>query len=609
MICDPYNRILFAGDEIRNRLFDSQGTMEEFLFDNFNNESDRKALKNLIEDVRRNKKTSQYIFERDKTTIFVFPANYDQDENLIIATGEPILLANNIESALTERVKELECLYNISNELESVNNTLDEALEKCTGHLARGFQYPQYTIAGILLDGITYGDSNCSLKRFRNSLSEGIIINGQQRGKITVCYQQWAQFLEEERKLLKEISLMNDRAVEKDEINLDLKKQQGLLVIKNEKLTQLTENLIRSNNNLQAFLKAITDTIVVIDADYNITLCNKEEIGISGKCHQKLFGSETRCEKCPAALAFQNGTPNSIERKHDNQYFHLQAYPISQGSGIVDSVLEICSDITEREQIKNHLIQSYKLASLGKLVAGVAHEINNPNTFIRGNIKIIREAVDDILPILDQHHEKNNDLKIARLNYSIFRENLPILLDDMMGGANRIKKIVDGLRNFAKKDEGLLSEDVDVNFLIQNNLRITEKQIRKTARLEVDLCSTVPTFKGSIQRMEQVLMNLLLNASQAIDKENGLITIKTEYNLNNREVLIHIGDNGKGMNEDTRKHIFDPFFTTKRDRGGTGLGLSISYGIVREHHGKITVESHEGSGTIFTITIPIPISE
>jgi polar amino acid transport system substrate-binding protein len=179
----------------------------------------------------------------------------------------------------------------------------------------------------------------------------------------------------------------------------------------------------------------------------------------------------------------------------------------------------------------------------------------------------------------------------------------------MMGGANRIKKIVDGLRNFARKDEGLLTDDVDINYMIENNLRITEKQIRKNAKLKLNLDSSVPKFKGNIQKLEQVLMNLLTNASQAIERDDGVIFIETGMEKTDNEIIITISDNGKGMDEKTRRHIFDPFFTTKRDRGGTGLGLSISYGIISEHKGNITVDSQLGSGTTFTIKIPAVATE
>jgi signal transduction histidine kinase len=605
IVCDKDNMILFAGDEIKKQLFVPGEAPKVSLPDNFPDPEEQENLKEKIEQVRKKKNTQYFTFDQGKKKLFLFPANYLQSDNIILATAEQMLRANNIESELKERVKELRSLYNISNELE-VNRNVEDALEKCAVHLANGIQFPQAVTSNFQLDGRIYGDMGCIPGTPNKLLSEDIVINGVVRGKISVCYHQEAEFLEEERKLMREISLMTARIIERKETRKNLEDQQELLVSKNQELTRLTEDLTRSNNNLQAFLTAITDTIVVIDPDFNITLSNKEKVGTTGKCYKKIFDSDTVCEVCPARLAFQQAQPLSVERKHNGQYFTLQAYPIlNREKGSVETVLEICSDITEEEHIKRQLIQSYKLASLGKLVAGVAHEINNPNTFIRGNIKILSEAFENILPILDDQYEKNKDLKIARLNYQVFRESIPVLLDDMMGGANRIKKIVDGLRNFAKKDEGLLTDDVDINHLIQNNLRITSKEVRKRARLELNLDSTVPPFKGNIQKLEQVLMNMLTNAAQAMERDDGLIVIETGMNKTKNEAIIKIIDNGKGMDEKTKKHIFDPFFTTKRDKGGTGLGLSISYGIIREHKGRIDVESQVGIGTTLTIRIPL----
>jgi signal transduction histidine kinase len=605
IICDKNSTVLFAGDEIKKQLFGSEETIKALLLDNFPGPGEQEKLKEKIEQVRKKKTTQYFRFNKGKKNLFLFPANYDQSDNIILATEEQMLQANNIEAELKERVKELECLYKISNELEVTSN-VEEALEKCAGHLANGVQFPQAVTTNFQLDGRIYGDTGCIPGTLNNLLSEDIVTNGEVRGKISVCYHQEAEFLEEERKLMREISLMTSRIIEWKETRKNLEDQQELLVSKNLELTRLMEDLTRTNNNLQAFLNAITDTILVIDPDFNITLSNKEEVGTSGKCYKKIFDSDTVCEDCPALLAFQQAQPVTLEKKHNGQYFTLQAYPIlNRKKSSVDTVLEICSDITAEENMKRQLIQSYKLASLGKLVAGVAHEINNPNTFIRGNIKILSEAFENILPILDGQYEKNKDLKIARLNYQVFRESIPVLLDDMMGGANRIKKIVDGLRNFAKKDEGLLTDEVDINHLIQNNLRITSKEVRKHARLEFNLDSAVSTFKGNIQKMEQVLMNLLINAAQAMEREDGLIVIETSMSKTKKEVLIKIIDNGKGMDDNTKKHLFDPFFTTKRDKGGTGLGLSISYGIIQEHKGRIDVDSQVGIGTTFTIRIPV----
>lgn len=603
LVCDKKDNIVFAGDEIQKVLFPGK-TYKKKLLDNFLEGSIRENLKKKLAAVREHKNTHQFSFKQNGKTIFLFPANYKQSHAILLSTKEQLMLANKIENELKDRVKEMECLYNISSEFEE-SKDLPKILERSLEHLIRGFRYEKFTTTGIQVDGIVYGSKKCEEAGEEvNVLAEDIHINGEVRGKIAVCYHKKAEFLPEEAKLLKEIALMVSKAIEKQEIREDLEKQRKLLVSQNDELKQLTENLSKSNIKLNALFNAITDTIVVIDKDFNITMSNKDEIGSSGKCYQKLFNSSHICNHCPAMITFREARSVSDERKSGDQYYLLQAYPILNNKGNVDKVIERCRNITTQKQMEEQLIQSYKLASLGKLTAGVAHEINNPNTFIRGNINIFDEAFKDILPILDKAYAEDPELKIARLNYNLFRENVPILLEDMMGGANRIKKIVDGLRNFARKDEGLVTDAVDINYLVENHTRITQKEVRKHARLKVKLGKDIPVFKGNIQKLEQVFLNLLINAAHAIEHDHGLIELETAYNKDKNKVVIRISDNGKGIDDKTRKHIFDPFFTTKRDKGGTGLGLSISYGIIKEHNGRIEVESEVGKGTTFTLSLP-----
>jgi signal transduction histidine kinase len=369
----------------------------------------------------------------------------------------------------------------------------------------------------------------------------------------------------------------------------------------------MTEECGQKREQLKTFIHAIADKIVVVDREFNILMSNKNEIGEGGKCHVKLFNSDKVCEECPAIKTFKSSSDSAAEKKFNERYFTLRAHPIFAENGSsqhVDRVLEICRDITDRKRMESQMFQSYKLASLGKLVAGVAHEINNPNTFILGNLKIIEEAFEDIFPILDKKFEDNPDLKIARLNYQMFRANISILVKDMLNGANRTKKIVEDLRNFAKKDEELINEDIDLNFIIKNNLTLTQKHVKKYAQLEIDLKESIPLFRGNANKIEQVLLNLIMNASDAIETEQGLVKIKTDYDEAAKEVLLFISDNGTGIDESVIKNIFDPFFTTKRNKGGIGLGLSITYGIVKDHHGKIEVKSKKAVGTTFTVRFP-----
>jgi signal transduction histidine kinase/PAS domain-containing protein len=529
---------------------------------------------------------------------------------------------NSIEIALRERVKELKCLYAISSEIESAIN-LSKAIEKSIDHIIDGFQFPEITNVRIRVDDQAYQKLDRDVRGMKRFLCQDINVANRKRGEITVFYLDEAEFLEEETRLVKEIANKFAMAIAKhdleDECGNYVHRLEALVFEKtkeieesrriNKELKELSEELHRSKKQLVTFFAAITDIIVVIDPDYTVTISNKATIG-NNKCYMEIFGRESACEGCPSKNVFEKGDSASRDVRIDNKNYRLQAYPIKNGTGVVTNVLEKCSDITKEKQIEVHLIQSYKLASLGKLVAGIAHEINNPNTFIQGNLKILRESMGDIMPILDKHFEKNSALKVARLDYPTFKENVPPLLDDMVEGVNRIKKIVDGLKNFARKNEGLMDDEIDINSVITNSLRLVENQIRRHAEIALNLAEYVPLFMGNVQKLEQVIVNMLINASQAISGPGGKISIETGfYNTEKNEIFVKISDNGSGIEEKNQKYIFDPFFTTKRDNGGTGLGLSISYGIIKEHKGRIDVESSPGSGTTFTISIPCSNSQ
>lgn len=386
------------------------------------------------------------------------------------------------------------------------------------------------------------------------------------------------------------------------ERTLDLEKQSALLIKKNQELMTLTDKLLESKTRLQTLFKTITDTVTVIDRDFNVLMSNKAAIGNKGKCYKKVFNQERACEDCLVGRVLEEKTSVTSEKVIDGEYYLLQAYPIFNSNGEVTGALEISRIITKEKNMERQLLQADKLASLGQLVSGIAHEINNPNTFIRGNLYIIQEAMNDIFPFLDHAYKSNPDLKIARLNYDIFKQNVPVLIDDMAQGANRIKGIVDGLRKFAKHDEGLLNENVDINAIAESCLRLVDDQIRRTANVKVDLEPDVPTVMGNTQKLQQVIVNILINASQSIEKSKGTILVTSGFN--DGEVILRVRDDGKGMDEKTLKQMFDPFFTTKRHHGGTGLGLSIAYGIIKEHNGRIDVESKVGEGTSFCICLP-----
>jgi signal transduction histidine kinase/AraC-like DNA-binding protein len=596
--------VISCGIEIKNTLLGHIKNINSNFLDNFIDNNEKKIIKGKIDSVLDSFKFDSLELKSLTKTLFFLPAKYNNVPHIIISTSKQILRNSIMEHDLKERIKELECLYNISSVFELTDN-LEEALKESIHLLKNGFQFPENIKTSIKIDNKIYGDKICKEDKVIKSLSKDIIVNNKKRGRLHVCYFKEFNFVEEEDKLLKEISVLISEAIGKKDRVKNIEQQRKLLLTKNKKLLELTEECGKSRKRLKTLFNAITDTILVIDSNFNIEMTNKSEIEDSGKCYKKIFAKDRHCDKCPAIKTFETQEATTTEIEISGQYYLLQAYPIFNDKGDVEKVLEISRDITKEKQIELQLLQTDKLASLGKLVSGIAHEINNPNTFIRGNIKIIKESFDDILPILDNLYENQKDLKIARLDYNIYRENIPTLVDDILNGANRIKKIVEDLRNFARKDEGLLTDEIKINDVIKNSIRLVENQIKRHSKINLNLEAGIPELKGSIQKLEQVIVNLLLNASEAIESNNGNISIQTNFDDSANTIIIKIADNGRGIGGDTIKSIFDPFFTTKRKMGGTGLGLSIAYGIIEEHNGKIKVESKSGIGTTFTISIPI----
>lgn len=518
--------------------------------------------------------------------------------------------AKQLEHDLKERVKELECLYNISSEIES-SLSIEKMMPKITIHIANGLQYPEISVSRIVIDGKSYESKDLNNEKIINSLSNDIIVEGKRRGKIEFFYVEKefskdfdTSYLKEEENLIKEISRMLGKTILKNDLEKKVNRYVERLEILLAEKTRESEELRKSKTKLQTFFNAITDIVIMMDTDFNILMSNHKQISNESKCYKILFNRDDFCENCPTLQVFKEKKPISLEKKIGDEHYLLQAYPIINSDGEVEGALEFSRIITKEKNMELQLRQADKLASLGQLVSGIAHEINNPNTFIKGNISIFQEAFQDILPILDEYYKMNPDLKIARLKYGTFKENITVLLEDMSTGALRIKNIVRDLRKFARKDEGLLSEELNIKKIIESCIRLVKNQIKRNTNIVVDIDENIPVIKGNIQKIEQVIVNLLINASQAMEKKRGTIKIRAEYLSEKEEIRISIKDNGKGMDENTIKQIFNPFFTTKRNCGGTGLGLSIAYGIIKEHNGRIEVESEIGKGTNFVIFLP-----
>ena len=259
----------------------------------------------------------------------------------------------------------------------------------------------------------------------------------------------------------------------------------------------------------------------------------------------------------------------------------------------------------ERMQIEK-MAQADKMVTLGTLVSGVAHEINNPTNFITLNTPIIREAWHGTRPLLDEYYRTEGDFPVGRFHYSVLRERMDQLLDGVAEGAERITRIVANLKDFARPDPSDMNQDVDINQVVQDAVALLGNPIEKRTRhFQVNYDRTIPGIIGSSQKLEQVMINLIQNSLEALtDTERGVV-VSSHYDEKNNMICVEVKDEGCGIEEDILPRILDPFFTTKRTSGGTGLGLPIATRIVKDHGGELTFSSQAGTGTIAKIVLPV----
>jgi len=283
-----------------------------------------------------------------------------------------------------------------------------------------------------------------------------------------------------------------------------------------------------------------------------------------------------------------------------------EAGEVSFYDGLIKDITKIKSAESEAEIRKRQLIQADKMASLGILIAGIAHEINNPNNFILLNARLFTKIWADVFPILEKYYRENGDFAIAGILYSRMNEKLNISLEGILTGSERIKKIVDNLTDYARTDSGKLDEEVDINKVVDMAIMITGNLIkRSTDKFTLIKGENIPTIIGNNQQLEQVIINLITNSCQSLRNSSECIELSTKFFDSENVIVITVQDKGQGIKEDDLNRIIDPFFTTKRDIGGTGLGLSISYNIIKSHSGDLKLESRIDQGTKAIVTLPV----
>ncbi|MBD3346611.1 MAG: PAS domain S-box protein [Chitinivibrionales bacterium] len=313
---------------------------------------------------------------------------------------------------------------------------------------------------------------------------------------------------------------------------------------------------------------------------------------------------------------FRNEQTEQAEVKVKAKNGDIRVILFSAGQAVLykdgkpDAVLVAGIEITDRKaaetlakQREQELMHADKMASLGILSSGVAHEINNPNNFIILNADNLRDIWHDADGALDKLNDDGFPITLAGIPWNDVRDEVPRLIDGVSEGAKRIRNIVVNFKDFVRPQSSAMDQRVCLNKVIDAATVIVANLIRKsTDCFELSLDHSLPKTKGNMQKIEQVVINCITNACQALPGRDRAVRITT-WGANSSAIL-EITDEGEGIAPEALKHVFDPFFTTKRDSGGTGLGLAISYTIIKEHNGDLTITSEPGKGTTVRIVLP-----
>ena len=294
------------------------------------------------------------------------------------------------------------------------------------------------------------------------------------------------------------------------------------------------------------------------------------------------------------------------------RHAHTQAEVVLEDNGAAVRMLGTIMDITERVRAEEEarireqqLVQADKMVSLGILVAGVAHEINNPNHSIMSNVTALAEVWESTRPILDHFYEDFGDFVLGGFEYSECRDKLPDMFTNALANSKRIEVIVTELRDFARQNPEESMAPFDVNAVVASAIILMTNMVKKsTDHFSTAYGEGLPKVRGNFQRIEQIVINLIQNACQALTSRDGAVRVATAHDPATGMVLIEVCDEGAGIPEENLKQLGTPFFTTKRAGKGMGLGLWISTNIAHEHGGALTFSAREGGGTRARLALP-----
>ena len=368
---------------------------------------------------------------------------------------------------------------------------------------------------------------------------------------------------------------------------------------------------------LQAIFDGISDNLMLVDKDMGIKLINKaagkyygipsSRDAVGRRCYQ-MAGRPGPCDDCALPTAILEKKTITFERKglmDPDKFEQVVVYPLVEKEFNTEDAIIRISDITEKKLFEHRIRQSEKMASIGILVSAIAHEINNPNNFISFNIPILREYLEELIPIIDEFVGADHRREFFQMPYDEFREDLFKILDNIGHGSERISAFVANLKEFTYSDKNRIDKWIDLSAVIQKAIALCENKVRNNVKtLSVEIPPNLPPVISDPYALQHILINLLINAAQAANKDDAWIKLSvSEGPTRSDHIIIEVSDNGCGMDEKTRQHLFDPFFTTKSIGEGTGLGLYVCYTLIGELGGRIDVDSEPGQGSTFKVIL------
>lgn len=355
-----------------------------------------------------------------------------------------------------------------------------------------------------------------------------------------------------------------------------------------QELETLVETISRSKKIWEQTFDVISDPVLIIDSDYTITRANRATAHAAGidvrkivghKCYEVFAGSNAPCAKCPVAKTRSTRETHRVELDPfpTQRQYAANAFTLDQHHNGRDETVLHYLDITDSKQLQKRLMQNEKMAAVGTLAGGIAHEINNP---LGGILAFVQLAMRE----LEQEHEVQADLK------------------EIEEAALRCKTIVRNLLDFSRQGFDDEMGAVQLNEVVLKAMALAKINARDhNVQMTSTLDENLPFIRGNHGKLQQVIINLITNAVDAMRKTGGEISLVTSCSPDRRKVLLKVKDSGTGIDKQSLDKIFDPYFTTKGQGEGTGLGLSICYGIIKEHKARIDVESKLGLGTTFTL--------